>query len=464
MPSHPAAGPARSLRLARWAAFAGALVLMFGASVASAAQPFTSAAAQSLMVARWLPPGFTDTTVFSGLNFPTTIRWAADGRVFVAEQNGVIEQYDSMSDPTPTAYADLRRNVYQFADKGLLGMTLDPQFTTGRPYIYVLYTYDKDPNSTIFPRWNDDCPSPPGADSDGCVDSARLSRISPDGTEKVLIQDWCGQFSTHSIGALNFGADGALYASAGDGASYIFADYGQGGDPVNPCGDPPVGVGGTQTPANAQGGALRSQAFRRPAGQPVTLDGSIIRVDPNTGAAMPDNPAAGDADANRRRIIAYGLRNPFRFTLRPGTNEVWTGDVGWNEWEEVNRVPDLNSVRNFGWPCYEGAAKMGSYDTLNLGSCERLYTAGTATSPYFTYNHGATLNGDQGCSAGTSSQTGVAFYTGTQFPVAWRDALFMADYARNCLMVMTKGANGLPDPSTAQVFEAAAAGPVDVQM
>src|SRR4051812_33317439 len=195
MSSHHAARFACSLRFARWVALAGAMVLLLGTSVASAAQPFSSAAAQSLMVARWLPPGFTDTTVFSGLNFPTTIRWAADGRVFVAEQNGVIEQFDSMSDPTPTVYADLRRNVYQFVDKGLLGITLDPQFTTGRPSIYVLYTSDKDPNPTIFPRWNDDRPSPPGADSAGCVDSARLSRISPDGMEKVLIQDWCGQFS-----------------------------------------------------------------------------------------------------------------------------------------------------------------------------------------------------------------------------------------------------------------------------
>jgi glucose/arabinose dehydrogenase len=455
----------RLLRRAVLACAAVALALP-ATSSADFTKPFNASAAHELMAAsaRWLPPGFTDTTVWSGLNFPTAIRWSPDGRVFVAQQNGVVQMFDNMSDPTPTTYVDLRQEVYQYADKGLLGMALDPQFTSGRPYLYVLYTYDKDPNSSVFPRWNDDCPSPPGADADGCVDSARLSRIDPDGTEHVLIQDWCGQFSTHTIGSLNFGADGALYASGGDGASYIFADYGQAGTPVNPCGDPPGGVGGSMTPPTAQGGALRSQSFRRAAGQPVTLDGAIIRVDPNTGDAMPDNPAAGDANANRRRIIAYGLRNPFRFTIRPGTSEVWTGDVGWNEWEEVNRVPDLSSVRNFGWPCYEGAAKMGSYDTLNLNSCETLYTAGTATSPYFTYNHGSTLNGDQGCPAGTSSQTGVAFYTGTQFPTEWRGALFMADYARKCLMVMQKGSNGLPDPATAQVFEAEAAGPVDLEM
>ena len=318
------------------------LVAPEAANAAAMDDPFSSAAADELMdaaAAPSLPSGFTDTAVWTGLVTPTTLRWAPDGRVFVALKSGVVDVFDSTSDPTPTVYADLRPKVDDFLDRGLLGLAIDPQFTSGRPYIYVLYTYDKDPNSSQFPRWNDDCPDPPGADGDGCVVTGRLSRIDPDGTEHVLIEDWCNQFSTHTIGALNFGPDGALYASSGDGASYTFADYGQGGSPRNPCGDPPGGVGGAMSPPTAAGGALRSQSFRRAAGQPVTLDGSIIRVDPDTGAARADNPAAGDANANRRRIVAYGMRNPFRFTFRPGTSEIWFGDVGWNTWEEVNRDP-----------------------------------------------------------------------------------------------------------------------------
>jgi glucose/arabinose dehydrogenase/PKD repeat protein len=426
--------------------------------------PFSSEALESLAGAgHSLPDGFTDTTVFTGLDAPTTMRWAADGRVFVAQQNGVVEVFDGPGDTTPTPYVDLRGSVYQFADKGLLGLALDPAFTTGRPYVYVLYTYDKDPNSSLVPRWNDDCPDPPGADGDGCVDSARLSRIDPDGTEHVLVEDWCGQYSSHTIGALNFGSDGALYASAGDGASYLFADYGQGGSPVNPCGDPPGDVGGAMDPPSAQGGALRAQSFRRAADQPVSLDGTIIRVDPDTGAALPDNPAAGDANANRRRIVAYGMRNPFRFTLRPGTDELWFGDVGWNQFEEINRVPDVSAVRDYGWPCYEGDGHMGAYDTLNLSQCESLYSAGTTTAPYFAYDHGENLAGDAGCPAGTSSTTGLAFYTGAQFPAAYHGALFAADFARGCIFVLRKGADGLPDPDTAQVFEGGSDGPVDLQ-
>ncbi len=171
----------------------------------------------------------------------------------------------------------------------------------------------------------------------------------------MLIEDWCQQYPSHSVGSLEFGADGALYVSGGDGASFNFVDYGQDGNPVNPCGDPPGGVGATLTAPTAEGGALRSQDLRT-SGDPVTLDGAILRVDPATGAALPDNPLVGNADPNARRIIAHGLRNPFRITVRPGTNEIWTGDVGWTDWEEINRItsPTDSVVENFGWPCYEG--------------------------------------------------------------------------------------------------------------
>jgi glucose/arabinose dehydrogenase len=60
------------------------------------------------------------------------------------------------------------------------------------------------------------------------------------GSEQLLIEDWC-QHPSHSIGTVEFGPDGALYASGGDGASFGFADYGQDGSPLNPCGDPRAG-------------------------------------------------------------------------------------------------------------------------------------------------------------------------------------------------------------------------------
>ena len=120
-------------------------------------------------------------------------------------------------------------------------------------------------------------------------------------SEHVLIDDWCQQYPSHAGGGLGFGADGYLYFSGGDGAAWHFDDYGQDGDPVNPCGDPPGGVGGTQTIPTAEGGRLRAQDLRTP-GDPVGLNGSLIRIDPITGDAAPGNPLAGHADANARRM------------------------------------------------------------------------------------------------------------------------------------------------------------------
>jgi glucose/arabinose dehydrogenase len=102
------------------------LMLLAGAAVAVT----TPAAAQ----AATLPTGFQESVVFSGLSNPTVVRFASDGRVFVAEKRGVIKVFDSLTDPTPTVFADLNVNVYNFWDRGLLGMALAPNFPTN-PYV-----------------------------------------------------------------------------------------------------------------------------------------------------------------------------------------------------------------------------------------------------------------------------------------------------------------------------------------
>jgi glucose/arabinose dehydrogenase/PKD repeat protein len=442
------------------------------ASLALVALPAPSAGAATL------PAGFTDEVALSGLSNPTVFRFSPDGRVFVGEKSGLIKVFDNLSDTTPTVFADLRTNVFAFWDRGLLGLELSPGFPTD-PSVYVLYTYDAAIGGTA-PRWgtpgssSDGCPTPPGATDDGCVVSGRLSRLQASGntstgTETVLVEDWCQQFPSHSVGDLAFGPDGALYASAGEGASFNYDDYGQDGSPLNPCGDPPSGVGGVQTPPTAEGGSLRSQDLRT-MGDPVGLSGSVIRINPATGAGLPDNPLAASADPNARRIVAHGFRNPFRFTLRPGTNEVWVGDVGAGQWEEIDRItnPVDGTVDNFGWPCYEGAPRKSSWDNANFTICENLYAAGASavTAPYFSYHHNDQVVPAETCPTGSSSIAGLsfAFSEGGNYPADYRGGLFFADYSRDCIWHIPLGANGLPDVSKRRTFVAGAANPVDLQV
>src|SRR6185503_7713435 len=371
-----------------------------------------------------LPPGFQASVAFSGLTQPIAVQFSQDGRVFVAEKSGLIKVFDGLGDTTPTTFADLRTNVHNFWDRGLLGFALHPNFPQ-TPYVYVLYTADAEIGATP-PRWgsfggtSDGCPNPPGATADGCVASGRLSRLQAlgnqtTGSEQVLIGNWCQQFPSHSMGSLVFGADGALYVSAGEGASFNVADYGQFGYPQkNVCRDPPAGLGGTQQPETSQGGALRSQNLGLAGYGQATYDGKILRIDPSTGAALPDNPLAGSSVPGADRIVARGLRNPFRFTTRPGTNELCIGDVGWVDYEEIDRLVDPRAaVPNFGWPCYEGTPQQPVWSGLGSGVCNALYAApGSVLAPYYQYHRDEKVVAGDTCLTVESSISGLAFYRG----------------------------------------------------
>jgi glucose/arabinose dehydrogenase len=415
------------------------------------------ALAPALASADGLPSGFRQETLIGGLDTPTAMEIGPDGRVYVAEKSGLVKAYDGFDDDSPSVVADLRQQVHNYWDRGLLDIALDPQFTT-HPFLYALYSSETNPDGTARAT-PDACPGSGDADPN-CAILSRLTRmeIDPDtgqaGPEQVLVQDWCQQFLSHSTGSIAFDASGALYAGGGDGASYIEADWGQFGTPANPCGDPPGGVGGHQILPTSEGGTLRSQDLRT-GGDPTGLSGSIIRVDRETGDPLPDNPNPNGRDANAKRIVAYGFRNPFRFAFRPGTDDLWIGDVGWAEWEELNRL-DLDTQTtpaNYGWPCYEGDAPQSSYGQVGLNICSDLYDdVGTAIGPQYTYNHGAPVKPGDGCQDEStpttygSSISGVGFYEGSVFPPALRDGIFFSDYSRGCIWSVPFGLDGSPDP------------------
>lgn len=390
---------------------------------------------------------FIQVPVFQGLTSPTNVEFAPDGRVFVAEKAGIIKTYDSLADTTPTVTADLRAPVRSTGDHGLLGMTVDPQYPT-RPYVYVLHTWD--PTGVN----GDGCAS--GYGINGCKTGARLSRIEVDaqgvmiGGPTTIVDDrWCYQFSSHGVGDLDFLPDGTLLVTSGEGAYWSGTDYGQHGGqqlfppvenltPRNPCDDPPNGVGGPVSATTSEGGAFRSQDVLTE-GDPVSWDGALVRLDPDTGEAPADNPLVGVGDPDDDHVVTHGGRNPFRFAIRPGTNEVYLADVGLVHWEEINKVDvGTDPALNFGWPCQEGNGPNAIYTALNNHMCDLARSPEartTLTNPWFAYPH-----------TGGASIAGITFFEPGTYPAEFDDNLLFGDYVHGKLYALGIEADGSPSP------------------
>ncbi|HEY3334515.1 MAG TPA: PQQ-dependent sugar dehydrogenase [Candidatus Limnocylindrales bacterium] len=460
------------------------------------AQPASAAAT-------FADPFFREVTVFSGLTKPTSVRFATDGRAFVAEKAGIIKAFDSISDSTPTVVADLSADVMNYWDRGLLAIELDPAFLTGRPYLYAFYVWGAEPGDTTQ-DWIDACPAPPsgpGPTTDGCVASTKIDRLTIDLATNTmtartnLIWDACQQFPSHSGGGMGVGPDGQLYVTFGDGASFNGVDFGQRGGtvpdysnpftPVNPCADPVTvtSAAGTQPTVDtktAQGGQLRAQDVRTTA-DPTGLGGTLIRIDPDTGAASAGNPLASSGDANARRIVAHGFRNPFRLAFRPGTADLYVAHVGNKTWEAIDRIAIPTTAKtpttlpNAGWPCYEGPAVATTFKNLGTDMCAALYAQGSAAwlQPFYTYSHVSTLlptgpcfNPVDGTDGG--APTGLAFYEGStggtaDYPARYVGGLFFVDYDRDCLAFFPRGSGGVPDASAMELVASSIDNPVDLR-
>ncbi len=245
-----------------------------------------------------------------------------DDRLFVLEKPGkirVIVDGVVLAEP----FLDLTDQVNSDgAELGLLGLAFHPEFRWNNRF-FVYYTDLNQDTPLIEYRASDVDPN----------------RADPGSARRVLFLDQPQQF--HQGGMLQFGPDGYLWMSVGDGGG-IGDQYGHGQDPH-------------------------------------TLFGTILRLDVDHGtpyAIPPDNPYVG-TDAGAPEVWAYGLRNPWRVAIDPYDGLLYVADVGQFEWEEISVVPLDRPGVNFGWSIVEGFA---CYDAE---TCRR----DGLTSPVMTYDH-----------------------------------------------------------------------------
>jgi hypothetical protein len=294
--------------------------------------------------------------VAAGLSFPLYLTSPpGDSRLFIAEKGGAIRLVkDGALLPAP--FLDLTGKVSTGGEQGLLGLAFDPGYATnGR--LVVHYT---DPSgNTVVSAFH--------------VAAENADQADP--TSETVLLAVQQPFSNHNGGQILFGPDGMLYIGLGDGGSE--------GDP---------------------------------AGRGQSLDdllGDILRVDVSSGTSYtvpPDNPFVGRGDA-RPEIWSYGLRNPWRFSFDPATGDLYIGDVGQNEWEEVDVVSAAQGAgrgANFGWNVMEGTHCYAS------PSCD----PSAFTAPVLEYSHRL------GCSV-----SGGYVYRGAAIP-ALQGHYFYADYCQ----------------------------------
>ncbi|GAB3777855.1 PQQ-dependent sugar dehydrogenase [Spirosoma horti] len=230
-------------------------------------------------------------------------------------------------------------------ERGLIGVVLDPAFATNH-YIYLYHTVPGSPAHNRISRYT----------ANGDVVLANSEVV-------ILNLDPLSGATNHNGGAMNFGKDGKLY----------------------------VGVGENAAPQNAQ--------------DLNTYLGKILRINAD-GTAPADNPFPTGSE-QRKRVWAYGVRNPYTIAVQPGTGRIFINDVGQDTWEEVNDA--TTGGLNFGWPNAEGTSTNPAY-----------------TNPVFSYAHGT---GDgKGCAI-----TGGTFFnpTITTYPASFIGKYLYQDFCNN---------------------------------
>ncbi len=245
------------------------------------------------------PTGFQEIKVASGLTQPTAMEFAPDGRLFVAEKGGklrVVKNNTLLPQPFLTV------PVKTDGERGLLGITVDPDFASNK-FLYVYYTDDSRSVNRVI-RYTADSANPD---------------VAAAGSETVVLDNIPSSAGYHNGGAIHFGTDGKLY----------------------------IAIGESHTSSNAQ--------------SMTTIAGKILRINKD-GTIPTDNPFYQTASGINQSIWALGFRNPFTFAVNPSSGKIFVNDVGASTWEEVN---DLQKGGNYGWPTCEGTCDRGFINPIH---------------------------------------------------------------------------------------------------
>lgn len=306
----------------------------------------------------------------SGYTLPIDIENCGDSRLFIVQKTGQIFICDSTGKKRTNPFLDISAKIYSVGnEQGLLGLAFDPNYSSNG-FFYVNYI-NKQKNTTVARFTVSSNPNKANAKS-----------------EKVLLIIK-QPYNNHNGGCVKFGADGYLYIGMGDG--------GNEGDPKNY---------GQNT---------------------MTLLGKMLRIDVEHGnpyAIPPDNPFVGNPNY-KPEIWNVGMRNPWRFSFDASTGDLWIGDVGQDNWEEI----DMQNAgdpggENYGWRCYEGD------HPYNLSGCGSM---SEYSFPISEYPH----------DSGDCAITGGYVYRGSKYPNMY-GKYFYCDYCSGDYKVLYKsGGNWL---------------------
>jgi glucose/arabinose dehydrogenase len=308
--------------------------------------------------------------------FPVGLRFNSDGnRMFVWEKAGKVFVCNWSSSENRyirqnTPVVDITEEVGNFNDMAFLGFALDPNFSSNG-LIYCMYVVDQhhllhfgtpqyNPNTT----WNFHATIGRITRYQTEINGNGELVINPS-TRTILLGQTASTgipilYDSHGVGDMEFGSDGTLLISCGDAASYSNTDVGANSSDSYNAEALQLGI----ITAAEDVGAFRSQML-------TSYCGKILRIDPVTGNGITSNPFYDQAAPGsvKSKIWALGLRNPYRFSIKPNTGSLspesgdpgtlYISDVGWITYEELN-VCDKPG-QNFGWPIYEGIFKTGSF-------------------------------------------------------------------------------------------------------